>query len=137
MGLDMFLYKTGKKFNTQKEFEDYYKAKGEPEDTQEIGYWRKHPDLHGIMEQMFKEKTYHYKHSEFNLLPLLLTEDDLKMLYKKSKDFAENKNEAETIQGFFFGTSCNEQWKESAEIFKNTLESTDFKTKTIFYNSWW
>lgn len=136
MGLDMFLYKTGKKFNTQKELEDYYKVEGEP-DCQEIGYWRKHPDLHGIMEQMFEERTYHYRNSTFNLLPLLLTEDDLKMLYRKSKDFAEGRDEAETVEGFFFGTSYNEQWKESAEIFKDALESTDFKTQTIFYNSWW
>lgn len=136
MGLDMFLYKTGKKFNTQKELEDYCKVEGEP-DSQEIGYWRKHPDLHGIMEQIFEERTYHYKNSVFNLLPLLLTEDDLKMLYRKSKDFAEGRDKPETVEGFFFGTSYNEQWKESAEIFKDALESTDFKTQSIFYDSWW
>lgn len=138
MGLDMYLYKTNKKFNTQKELEDFYKKNhGEPDDLEEVGYWRKHPDLHGIMETMFKERTYHHKNDTFNCLPLLLSKDDLTDLVERSEKFYLNQEKTDPVVGFFFGATMHDDWLDSVNIFKKALEDTDFETESIIYDSWW
>jgi len=44
MGLDMYAMVTNEQFDSEVDFK--------PERTSELHYWRKHPNLHGWMEQL-------------------------------------------------------------------------------------
>ena len=49
MGLDMMVYRTSEHIQDYVDFD-------EPEDAEEVFYWRKHPNLHGWMEKLYYEK---------------------------------------------------------------------------------
>ena len=55
MGLDMYLHKR---------------------QSEEIGYWRKHNRLHGLFEQMWRERNPDAQ-DDFNCVDMLLTMTDL------------------------------------------------------------
>ena len=88
MGLDMNAYKTKAKFTKDTDFNDEIFGKtGDGEidfeglivDTEEIAYWRKHPDLHGWMEQLYrKEGSWSGLQSSGCLYPLRLEEQGLR-----------------------------------------------------------
>jgi hypothetical protein len=72
-----------------------------PEDAKEPFYWRKHPNLHGWMEQLyFKKRGFFRLPRQFNLAPVRLDLDDMDLLEMAIKDDAL----PHTI-GFFFGAS--------------------------------
>jgi hypothetical protein len=48
MGLDMYPYVTSEAPRAQVDFR--------ADDATEIHYWRKHPNLHGWMEQLYRDK---------------------------------------------------------------------------------
>lgn len=63
----------------------------------QLAYWRKHPNLHGWMENLYHERG---GKNSFNGDAIRLTLDDIKALEKAVED--------ETLpytEGFFFGTS--------------------------------
>ena len=69
MGLDMYAYKTLDTIDTPVDF-------GVATALQ-LHYWRKHPNLHGWMEALYREKG---GEQEFNCVPVLLTAEDLDQL---------------------------------------------------------
>ena len=74
MGLDMYAYVANKP-DAEAVDSNYT--------TQELAYWRKHPNLHGWMERLAKSKGLDY--DTFNGVELELTFDDIIQLEKGNK----------------------------------------------------
>lgn len=111
MGLDMYLYtkdKEGKEV--------------------EVTYWRKHPNLHGYIEQLYRERG---GSEEFNCIEFELEKEDLENILKNSKE-----NTLPKTTGFFFGESCEEDNEQTIEVMKKAIKLVNEGEK-IFYNSWW
>jgi len=129
MGLDMYAWKVKAEdalgdFNIAKDDEGQSKI-------EEMFYWRKHHDLHGWMENLYRQKG--GEKDSFNCVPVRLTEDDL---FELEQDV--RRKELPETTGFFFGN--NPQDKESI---KHDLEFIS-KARTainegyaVYYDSWW
>ncbi len=123
MGLDQ--YATARKGEPQQDAEGYTYY----EDTMELAYWRKHPNLQGWMESLWHVKG---NSGEFNCVDLELTLDDLDSL-EKSLD-----NEAlpETV-GFFFGGDADDHYAEADREFIVAARAAIKQGYTVIYSSWW
>jgi len=122
MGLDMYAYVSREK--PASETPDCL-----PEDAIRIHCWRKHPDLHGWMEHLYRVKGGTDEH--FNCSLVVLDGDDLKHLEKIIK--AQNLPHTE---GFFFGTSADHDMNEDLEFIDKARRALQMGL-TVFYNSWW
>jgi hypothetical protein len=120
MGLDMYAYKT-------LEPVEAFGFK-EPEDAEEIQYWRKHPNLHGWMEQLYRSKG---GLAKFNLTTVRIDEADIDAL----EDAVRNDRLPETV-GFFFGTSRPEE-KDDDLKFITAARAALKDGYRVFYSSWW
>ena len=96
--------------------------------TEEVAYWRKHPDLHGWMEKLYREKGGREK--SFNGDPVMLTLADLDRL----EDDILGKNLPKT-SGFFFGESRGMSLKDLEFVLdaRKAIQEGD----TIYYDSSW
>ena len=96
--------------------------------AKEIAYWRKHPDLHGWMENLYREKG--GREQSFN--------GDLVVLALKDLDRLEEdilrKNLPKTT-GFFFGESMEISLKDLEFVLeaRKAIQEGD----TVFYDSSW
>ena len=99
--------------------------------SEELQYWRKHHDLHGWMESLYREKG--GKEEEFNCVNVRLNVEDLDRL---EKDLVEN-NLPHT-EGFFFGNNPpdSESLAEDLQFIANAREAIN-KGKSVYYSSWW
>lgn len=122
MGLDMYAYVTTATLNQAVDFP-------EPENYEELHYWRKHPNLHGWMEKLYRSKK--GSDEEFNLAPLLLTVDDLAKLERDIE-----KNRLPETCGFFFGQSTGAERHDDLEFVAKARRAIA-EGKTIFYVAWW
>jgi hypothetical protein len=124
MGLDQYAYKS------KVSIEEFT-----PDNIEKIFYWRKNPNLHGWMEQLWEQRNedlvVNNPDMQFNTVYLELTLDDLTDL--------EYQNEGETLPettGFFFGKSDalhkNEN-KDFIEIARQAIND-DYR---VYYWSWW
>jgi hypothetical protein len=137
MGLDMYAYVAaragqqgdyyeGAEFNEQtRELENKTVAK-----PREIAYWRKHPNLHGWMEQLAESKN--LKYDSFNGIEMELTAEDLDELERAVK-----KRQLPTTSGFFFGNPADEHYYESDLKFIREARAELFFGLKVFYNSSW
>jgi hypothetical protein len=109
-------------------------------EREELMYWRKHPNLHGWMENKWHEKGCPGKPddpnplgmSDFNCIPLELTAQDLTEL-----EAAVTGAELPGTVGFFFGSDADDDYKESdLEFIKKAREALDAGLP-VFYDSWW
>ena len=136
MGLDMYLY--GKKSVMSDTVE---KVDGYPVTsyTLEVGYWRKHPDLHGFIVETFAEGK-----DECQSIPL--SKEDIEHIISAIDDDAL----AHNTTGFFFGKSYqpdeNEysyQKENDLQIFRDALEwmgnadFQNFENRSVFYRASW
>ena len=100
----------------------------------EIAYFRKHPDLHGWMEDRWISKEAKSANAaEFNCVNLYLDEDDLSDLERDIKNW----NLPET-QGFFFGDRRPDE--ESNAEYMDTIDKCLHwldKGYKVYYTSWW
>ena len=96
--------------------------------TEEVAYWRKHPDLHGWMQKLYEEKGGEDK--SFNGDPVVLTLADLDRL----EDDILGENLPETA-GFFFGESGGMSLKDLEFVLdaRKVIQEGD----TIYYDSSW
>ena len=113
MGLDMYL--KGKKFlrtNWDKPKENQ-KEDGFPlkEKILDLGYWRKHPNLHGYIVQNYAEDG----QDDCKEIPLN------KKALEKINSAIKHKKLPET-QGFFFGESDGTETERDLEIFQKAVE---------------
>lgn len=121
MGLDMYTLTTSHDI-PEVDF-------GEPDDTARLFYWRKHPDLHGWMEQLYRRKG--GGEEEFNLTPVRLDAADLDALEQ-----AVLKDELPHTVGFFFGESRGEEKSLDLEFIGRAREIIK-AGKKVYYTSWW
>jgi hypothetical protein len=96
--------------------------------TEEIAYWRKHPDLHGWMQELYEEKGGEDK--SFNGDPVVLTLADLDRL----EDDILEVNLPKTT-GFFFGESGGISLKDLEFVLeaRKAIQEGD----TVYYDSSW
>ena len=123
MGLDMYAYATSEPITAEADF------KPDWERATLIHEWRKHPNLHGWMEQLYRAKD--GQADEFNVVALMLTEADLDEL-----EADVDSGVLPETTGFFFGASDGcEQADDLA--FVHTAHAAIASGATVFYHSWW
>ena len=127
MGLDMYLLGDKFLFPPEYEYEDGY-----PIIRRELrlGYWRKHPNLHGYIVQTFAR-------GKDDCQPLALTVDDLKQI----RGAVEGDNLPHT-EGFFFGVSDGSEKEKTLEILKNAIAWLQDRSeanivRSVFYRASW
>ena len=121
MGLDMHL--DGEKYlwtnwekPEQNQTEDGFKLKTK---TIELGYWRKHPNLHGYIVNTFAE-------GKDECQEISLDVDNLKQLLKAVK--ADNLPHTE---GFFFGQSLPEDKEPTIKIIEGAIKWLGVEEKGV------
>lgn len=137
MGLDMYAY-VGRP-GQQREFWDTAEiAEGSSEFVsptvqrpREIAYWRKHPNLHGWMEQLWISRGGHNS-EHFNGAELELTWDDIMAL---EADILAGRLPPTT--GFFFGDNADAEYREQDLEFCAAARAELFLGQRVFYNSSW
>lgn len=131
MGLDMYL--TGETYfcsygDYSRPSEEGFEVKGHNLD---LGYWRKHPDLHGYIVENFNDGNDDCK-------PIYLGVDQLNDIIH-----AIVQNALPKTEGFFLGESQNdeEQKSESIEIFRKAIKwlESDIEgvAKDVYYVASW
>lgn len=139
MGLDQYAYaRKGAPETETREFE-YLDDQGIKQtqtevnviytDQIELAYWRKHPNLQGWMEQLYRSKG---GDEDFNCVDVELTLDDLNDL---AIDITEGM--LPTTEGFFFGSDSDERYKEGDLEFIRTAREHIKQGYKIVYTSWW
>ena len=124
MGLDMYAFSTKAKLNKEVDFNT---TNFQPE---EVHYWRKHPNLHGWMHELYLSKGGD-KHTDFNGDCVVLTESDLDELEDDIKD-----GSLPDTSGFFFGQTDGDEVQDDLDFVAKAREAiTD--GKTVYYTSWW
>lgn len=130
MGLDMYL-KGHKNFITYTRLEGPYKEDGFEltEKVLQLGYWRKHPDLHGYIVENFAEGVDDCK-------PIYLSEECIEKIITAIKN-----EELPHTEGFFFGRSDGSESEESLKIFEDALQwkrkDELYVFKHIYYQASW
>jgi hypothetical protein len=122
MGLDMYAYRASQE---------------KADDTIELAYWRKHPNLHGWMEKLWKEKGRpgldpDDEFEMFNGIELELTWDDVDRLERDIKA-----GNLPSTQGFFFGNDSDDYYREQDLEFCKNAKADLFLCQRVFYNSSW
>mgnify|MGYP003348868990 CR=1 FL=1 len=123
MGLDMYALSTKAKLNKEVDFDTINL------DTEDIHYWRKHPNLHGWMQGLYESKG--GTSDSFNGDCVVLTESDLDSL-----EYDINRRNLPQTQGFFFGNSDGEEIQDDLEFVSKAREAIN-EGKTVYYTSWW
>ena len=124
MGLDMYAFSTKAKPKTEVDFET------NNFDPQELHYWRKHPNLHGWMHELYLRKGGDTQ-SDFNGDCVVLTEFDLEILEEDIKN-----NNLPNTSGFFFGNSNGEEDEDDLKFVEEARKAIA-EGLTVYYTSWW
>ena len=134
MGLDMYAYAAVK----QGQYGDFYQGAeyidGEavnPDVSQprELAYWRKHPNLHGWMRQLWIKRG---NEGSFNGDELELFREDLDELEQAVMD-----GTLPQTSGFFFGDDSTEFYRDNDLEFIKNARYELFMGMRVFYNSSW
>lgn len=126
MGLDMFLI--GEKMNWgEPDFEDGFKVTAK---QLELGYWRKHPNLHGFIVNTFADGVDECQ-------KINLTVEDLKTILTAVKN-----NALPHTEGFFFGSSRESDKELSIEILEQAIAWAEDRSdgnvyKSVSYQASW
>lgn len=120
MGLDMYAMTTAEPVSSEVDFK--------VDECSELHYWRKHPNLHGWMQDLYYEKG---GTECFNCVPVVLTLEDLDKLEAEVRA-----GELPRTSGFFFGESDGSEAEDDLQFIAKAR--TEIKAgKTVFYDSWW
>ena len=138
MGLDMYAYVANRagqqsEFYETAEFDETIKDYVNKTVTKpaEIAYWRKHPSLHGWMEQLWQKKNPEDM-STFNGIELELTWEDVDELEQ-----AVRHGQLPFTEGFFFGKPADNVYYEEDLKFCVNAKAELFLGFKVFYNSSW
>tara|TARA_Y100001938_G_C7925280_1_gene346573 strand:- start:75 stop:446 length:372 start_codon:yes stop_codon:yes gene_type:complete len=123
MGLDQYANARKGEPTTDDEGYTYY------EDSMELAYWRKHPNLQGWMQDLYYEKG---GEGEFNCVDVELTLEDLNALEESLDDEA-----LPETAGFFFGTDSSDYYAEADREFIVAARAAIKQGYTVTYSSWW
>jgi len=130
MGLDMYAFRV-KAEDVIDDFNVRDDSMGRKEPLEELAYWRKHHDLHGWMERLYRAKG--GDKESFNCVPLRLTKTDLDLLEHDVLN-----NTLPETQGFFFGTNPPDEYSREQDmefIMKAKIAITN--GAAVYYDSWW
>lgn len=123
MGLDMYAHKTKGTITKSVDFDT------QNLDSEEFHYWRKHPNLHGWMEQLYYDKG--GESDSFNCVNVELDMNDLENL----KETIEN-DELPQTGGFFFGATDGSEKKDDLKFVDEAIQSIN-EGYRVYYTSWW
>ena len=100
----------------------------------QIAYWRKHPNLHGWMAQLWlqREGNELRETDNFNGIELELTAEDLDDL-----EYAVQNDRLPSTTGFFLGNEADDYYKPSDLKFVQEARAEMFLGLKVFYNSSW
>lgn len=142
MGLDMYAYVASKagqqdEFYEGAEWDTFEKESVNHKVTKprEIAYWRKHPSLHGYMEQLWERKMQQEGRDDprtFNGIELELSWDDINELEKTIKA-----KKLPFTRGFFFGEPADDFYYDNDLKFCINAKTELFLGLKVFYNSSW
>ena len=125
MGLDMYAFSVAKNDGNE-QF-----AIAEDNESTEIAYWRKHHDLHGWMERLYRDKGGDAE--SFNCIPVRLSLEDLDALQADLMDSA-----LPETTGFFFGTNPpDEDSLREDLVFVAKARAEIAMGREVYYDSWW
>jgi hypothetical protein len=130
MGLDMYAWRV----KAEDAVGDFQMVRDDDEGSvkvEEMFYWRKHHDLHGWMERLYRAKG--GTKESFNCVQVRLTMEDLQLL---ENDVLANK--LPETQGFFFGTNPPDEYsmKQDMEFIANAKMAIAVGD-AVYYDSWW
>ncbi|WP_430450713.1 phosphoglycerate kinase [Rhodopirellula europaea] len=120
MGLDMYAMTTTEVLEKEVDFK--------VDDTGELHYWRKHPNLHGWMERLYYDKG---GTEDFNCVPVVLNVTDLDQL-----EIDIQSGDLPDTSGFFFGESEGNESEDDLEFIAKARRAIA-DGQTVFYDSWW
>ena len=123
------------------------------ETDEHIVSWRKHPNLQGWMERLWRKRKYGdaanpdpitgegysnqtYLGDPFNQEEVELTLDDIERLRLDICNKTLNGGHGDTT-GFFFGDSSDEYYRETDIEFCDKAEAALSKGCKVIYYSWW
>jgi len=129
MGLDMYAY-VATKPGAQEEYYEEVNANGTATQPRELAYWRKHPNLHGWMEQLYRSKGGDV--DSFNGVELELTWQDIDLLEQAILN-----NQLPSTKGFFFGNPADDYYQQQDLEFVKNARAELFVGLKVFYNSSW
>ena len=121
MGLDMYAYAIDEKPAAEVDF------KAKP--SRAVHYWRKHPDLHGWMRNLYYAKG--GTDEQFNCVNVMLTREDIDAL-----EAAIKAGELPPTSGFFFGASDGSEQEDDLAFITKAREVLGVEL-FLFYTSWW
>ena len=99
------------------------------EEEREVAYWRKHPNLQGWMEDLWRSKG---NEGEFNCVDVELTLEDLDALEQSLDESA-----LPETSGFFFGGDADDHYAEADREFIVQARAAIKQGYTVIYSSWW
>jgi hypothetical protein len=123
MGLDMYAYATEEATSAEG-----FQALG-LEKSAEFFYWRKHPNLHGWMETLYRSKG--GTAENLTCIPVRLDPADLDALEVGVKGDA-----LPVTEGFFFGVSDGSEKADDLEFIRKAREATAKATPSSI-RVWW
>jgi len=130
MGLDMYAFRV-KSEDVIDDFNVRDDSMGRKEPLEELAYWRKHHDLHGWMERLYRAKG--GDKESFNCVPLRLTKADIACL---EHDVLTNR--LPETQGFFFGTNPPDEFTREQDMeFIKKAKIAIADGDAVYYDSWW
>ena len=127
MGLDQ--YATARQGEAKRDEDGYVYY----EDSKELAYWRKHPNLQGWMEELWHEKGCPHDNGDgFNCVDLELTLEDLDAL-----EASLDEEDLPETTGFFFGTDSSIYYAEQDREFIRNARAAIKQGYDVVYHSWW
>ena len=99
------------------------------DDTIQLAEWRKHPNLQGWMESLWREKG---GEGEFNCVDVVITLQDLDALEATLDEEA-----LPETAGFFFGGNADDHYAEADREFIVQARAAIKQGYTVVYSSWW
>ena len=128
MGLDQYAFAVmPHKDNTDTSF--VWGRDNEPDNYSEIAYWRKHANLQGWMEDLYRSKG--GDADVFNCASVRVTFQDLADL-----EATVNGDDLPATTGFFFGASTPEDKIDDLAFIAKAREAIG-QDMEIYYHSWW
>ena len=130
MGLDMYAWRVRK----DNAIDDFSFARSEDalDEIIEIAYWRKHHDLHGWMEALYRSRSGD-NWRDFNCQPLRLTLEDLDNL-----ETAIRHRKLPNTRGFFFGNNPPDHDSDQEDLqFVQRAREAITEGFEVYYDSWW
>ena len=148
MGLDMYAYKSKHKPERKCNARDYIKPgtdlryDSHEKGDEQLHYWRKHPNLHGWMQELYTENEGYINPDggwvQFNTNSVEIDLDDLEALEKAVKT-----RQLPYTEGFFFGESY---WEDNFPHTDRDSDDLEFIRKAreaieqgfyVYYTSCW